>query len=669
MKKVNYEFGAQYFRDMEYGNDREWLISNGLGGYSCSTILGGGNRVHHGYLVVALEPPSERILVFTRTQEQIQIGSNSYDLTSQSYITNPKTGHNYLKKFIFDGVPTYVYQIEDVEIKKTICMEYEHNTVVVCYEIKNGIDKASINVIPLFNYKKDEWFNHTSTIGLDVHLYDDILKLEPKHNQNLKIQFYKSEGEYVDRRLMPTLMTSPNYVYEDNHYYKYERDNGKSGLDSHFTPYEIRINLEPNETKKFYFKCTIEELNSKDGFDIIEEFKNRQEKLLDIAGYEEELAQKLVLSADNFISQRKSTNLKTILAGFPWFGDWGRDTMIAFNGITLATKRYTEAREILESFAMYVKNGLIPNLFSEHVGDLAYNTVDGSLWYFYAVDMYLNHTNDYSFVKEKLYHHLENIIQAYKNGTDFAIRMDTDGLIIAGDGSCQLTWMDAMIGDWVVTPRNGKPVEVNALWYNALCVMEKLSLHFKKDSTEYIALSDKVRKSFRETFWNEKNHCLYDVVDSSNEEIRCNQIWAVSLPYNMMSPEQEKQIVQIVYKKLYNIYGLRTLSPNDQKFVKEYIGSHYDRDASYHMGTTWVFPIGGFITAYCKVNNYSKEAILTAEEMCLIFLQHLNDGCINGIAELFDGDIANKGKGCFNQAWSVGEVLRAYTEDVLPHKN
>lgn len=465
-------------------------------------------------------------------------------------------------------------------------------------------------------------------------------------------------------------MATPNYLIEENHFYMIDHRTGFLGVDNHYTPYEVQLELEPYEKKKFYVKCTIEGLNDKSGFEIVREYKERAEGLVRKANLNDSLADNLVKAADHFIVNRESTGLKTVLAGFPWFTDWGRDTMIAFEGLTLVTKRFDDAREILESFAKYIKNGLVPNVFPDENTEPMYNTVDASLWYFQATYKYLKYTGekeDYEFVKEKIYPKLKEIFKAYSTKTDFSIGMDKDGLVFAGDGLDQVTWMDVRVGDLVVTPRHGKPVEINALWYNALKIMEELSKYYGEKYEVYKNLSVKVKESFEKKFWNEETQCLYDVVDENDDKIRPNQIWAVSLPFAVLDEEKEKKIVNTVYKHLYSTYGLRSLSFMDKDFKKQYIGKLIDRDKAYHMGTTWGFLIGGFITAYCKVSNHSKEAILRAKEMCDVFQDTMRDGCINGIAEIFDGETPITGRGCYTQAWSVAEVLRAYANDVMPY--
>ena len=581
-----YKYGRGMWKNIESGNELSWVIGNGIGGYANHTVAGGGAQAFHGYLIASLNAPVNRKLILTRTQEQIIINDREYDLTSQQYIGTSKDGQEYLEQFILDTVPEYYYSIEDVSIKKTISIEYGHNTVAVCYEIENGSESATLKVVPLFNYREAGETSERGDLKFDVKTSGKILTLIPEKDKNIKIDFYTSEGDFYDRSLIPTSMATPNYLMEENHFYMIDHRTGFLGVDNHYTPYEVHIELKPFEKKRFYVKCTIEGLNEKSGFEIVNEYKKRAEALVENANLNDDFANNLVKAGDHFIVNRESTGLKTVLAGLPWFTDWGRDTMIAFEGLTLVTKRFDEAREILESFARYIKNGLVPNVFPDENTEPGYNTVDASLWYFQAVYKYLKYTgdeSDYKFVKEKLYPKLKEIYKAYSTKTDFSIGMDSDGLIFAGGGLDQVTWMDVRVGDFVVTPRHGKPVEINALWYNALKIMEELCEKFEDDSLEYRELSCRVKESFNNKFWNEEKNCLYDVVDKNDDKIRPNQIWAVSLPFAVLDREKEKKIVGAVYKHLYATYGLRSLSFMDKDYKKKYIGKLIDRDSAYHM--------------------------------------------------------------------------------------
>ncbi|GAA0107460.1 amylo-alpha-1,6-glucosidase [Clostridium tertium] len=664
MKKT-YSYGRSSFKTIEEGNELSWMIGNGIGGYSNCTVSGGSAMMHHGYLIAALNPPVNRYLIFARTQEEVSINGRTYDLTSQQYINASKNGQEHLDRFNFDTIPEYIYRVEDVIIKKSISMEYGYNTTAVCYEIENGTEDLTFKMIPLFNYRLSGDSIEKSNLKFIKEVEGNKLILTPEENKDVKITFYASEGEYYDRSLIPTTMATPNYLFEENQYYMIDNRTGFLGIDNHYTPYEINIKIKAKETKRFYVICTLEEEINKTGFEIEEEYKKRAEDLIKKAGYKDDFASNLVKASDHFIVNRNSTGLKTILAGYPWFTDWGRDTMIAFEGLVLCTKRFKDAREILESFSKYVRNGLVPNLFPDANTEPLYNTVDASLWYFQAVYKYLKYTDtdeDYKFIEEKIYDKLVEIFKAYSTKTDFSIRMDEDGLIFAGSGVDQVTWMDVRVGDFVVTPRHGKPVEINALWYNALCIMEELRSKFNKEDLNYRKLSLKVRNSFNKKFWNEDKKCLFDVVDENDDKIRPNQLWAVSLPFSILDREKEKSIVEVAYKHLYSTYGLRSLSFMDEEFKNKYIGKLFKRDLAYHMGTTWGFLIGPFITAYCKVNDYNEKAIKKAKEMISVFEDHMKDGCINGIAEIFDGEFSSTSRGCYSQAWSVGEVLRIYCD-------
>lgn len=660
-----YSYGRSSFKTIEEGNELSWMIGNGIGGYANCTVSGGSAMMHHGYLIAALNPPVNRYLIFTRTQEEVSINSRTYDLTSQQYINASKNGQEHLDRFNFDTIPEYIYRVEDVIIKKSISMEYGYNTTAVCYEIENGTEDLTFKMIPLFNYRLSGDSIEKSNLKFIKEVEGNKLILTPEENKDVKITFYASEGEYYDRSLIPTTMATPNYLFEENQYYMIDNRTGFLGIDNHYTPYEINIKIKAKETKRFYVICTLEEEINKTGFEIEEEYKKRAEDLVKKAGYKDDFASNLVKASDHFIVNRNSTGLKTILAGYPWFTDWGRDTMIAFEGLVLCTKRFKDAREILESFSKYVRNGLVPNLFPDANTEPLYNTVDASLWYFQAVYKYLKYTDtdeDYKFIEEKIYDKLVEIFKAYSTKTDFSIRMDEDGLIFAGSGVDQVTWMDVRVGDFVVTPRHGKPVEINALWYNALCIMEELRSKFNKEDLNYRKLSLKVKNSFNKKFWNEDKKCLFDVVDENDDKIRPNQLWAVSLPFSILDREKEKSIVEVAYKHLYSTYGLRSLSFMDEEFKNKYIGKLFKRDLAYHMGTTWGFLIGPFITAYCKVNDYNEKAIKKAKEMISVFEDHMKDGCINGIAEIFDGEFSSTSRGCYSQAWSVGEVLRIYCD-------
>ena len=677
---TKYRLGRSAFRTLEGGMEKEWLITNGIGGFANGSVTGANHRLFSGYLTASFHPPVDRKIIWSGTHEKLVFANKrEADFTAQAYVGEVKEGFKYLNSFELDVVPTYTYQADDLTVKKTVAMAFGKNAATVTYEIEAGKTAGEFRITPLFKFTQPGEAAIKEQLDFHMELADKKLTLVPKEDTTKKIIFHTSEGTYFDRKKLPVSMATPNYLIEENTYYPLENRTGYRGLDNHATPYDVIVSFKPYEKKKFFLVCGVEDLENPgleeyldkvEGSQIVEECKERVYDLMNKMP-KDNFARRLAWSADHFIVERESTGLKTVLAGFPWFMDWGRDTMIALQGLTLCTGRFCDAKEILESFSKYVKDGMIPNVFPNSAKEEPmYNTIDASLWYFYSVYKYLEYTKDFDFIQEKIYPSLKEIIEAYKKGTHFSIKMDKDGLIQGGSDLDQLTWMDVRVGDLVVTPRHGKAVEINALWYNALKIMESLSNQFGEDSSYYKELAGKVERVYADTFWNEENGCLYDVVNDKIKDasIRPNQIWAVSLPYSLLSKEQEKKIVDTVYEQLYTPYGIRSLSNRDAEYKREYIGKLINRDLAYHMGTAWGFISGGFITAYCKVNNHSAEAVKKAEEMCLCFEDHMQDGCLNGIAEIFDGDFSNTSRGCFNQAWSIGEVLRAYMEDVLPYR-
>lgn len=702
---VKYSIGRFGFRIFLEGIEKEWLLTNGIGGFANQSIIGANTRIFSGYLIASFAPPVDRFLILANTHEAIIIEDEEYDLASQSYIGTYREGYQFMNRFELDIIPTYIYEVNGIRIKKSISMECGKNHTVICYEVEGNSKEATLNITPLFNCRPFGDVSEKSMLDFKIdsnqcELHNkscegNMLTLNSSKNPDIFIDFYSSSGNFYDRSKKKVSMATPNYLTEENEVYLIDNRNGFLGVDNHSTPVDVVVTIKPYEKKRFYISCSARKkdegiihhpMSTEDGFTILNEYKNRMINLMEQIPFENVFVKRLAWAADAFIVSRKSTGLKTILAGYPWFSDWGRDTMIALQGLTLATRRFDDARDILESFSLYVKDGMIPNVFPGNDGEEPqYNTIDASLWYFYSVYKYLEYTkteSDYQFIKNKVYYSLKQIIEAYKNGTHYGIKMDEDYLIQGGNENTQLTWMDVKVGDLVVTPRHGKAVEINALWYNALCVMKELAIYFEEDSSEYETLAMKVKETFRVKFWNEEDKCLFDVISKVqmkdedgntrweeiyDRRVRPNQIYAVSLPFTMLDREQEKHIVQIVKEQLYTPYGLRSLSREDREYKPKYIGKLILRDCAYHMGTTWGYLLGGFITAMCKVNDYSKEAVSLAKEMCEYMSDHMEDGCINGIAEIFDGDFSCNSRGCYTQAWSVGEVLRAYTEDVLPY--
>lgn len=653
---------------MSAGVQKEWVLTNGIGGYAGSSVTGAHARKHHGYLIASLHPPVERFVILSKINECLIRSSEKIDFTVEQYLADDgstayRKGIEYLNSFTYDGLVHFTTKAPEFTMTKTLAFEHGKNTIAISYDIQNDGESATLVLTPLFNYRVHHEASTIDTLKFDTAYEQPEIRLVPQQNKDVTIRLFTDDGTVVPCE----------GKYTTGMQLQKELDVESDALDDNYTPYQIEFPLDAGCRKKISIVCTIEDTYEKDAFATAAAEMARFDALEKKAGYHDELAETLTIAADHFLAYRQSTGLMTVLAGLPWFTDWGRDTMIALTGLTLATGRYQDARDILTTFARYVHHGMVPNMFPDEGTAPLYNTADASMWYFYAVGKYLDYTGtpeDYAFVQETIYPKLKEIIAAYEHGTDFSIYMEEDGLIHAGSGLDQVTWMDVRVGDWVATPRHGKPVEINALWYHALCLMEEWATRFGEDGSHYAALAAHAKESFTKEFWNEKDGCLYDVVDGleGDATLRPNQIYAVSLPHRMLDADKEKEIVDKVYEKLYAKTGLRSLSPDDKEYHPTYEGCLDKRDHAYHQGTSWGFLLGGFLTAYVHVYGTSKEVIKQADAMLDATREQFYHGCIGSIAEIFDGDEPHTSRGCYAQAWSVGEILRAYTEDILPYK-
>lgn len=663
-----YHLNKDALTPMSAGVQKEWVLTNGIGGYAGSSVTGAHARKHHGYLIASLHPPVERFVILSKINECLIRSSEKIDFTVEQYLagdgsTAYREGIEYLNSFTYDGLVHFTTKAPEFTMTKTLAFEHGKNTIAVSYDIQNDGDAATLVLTPLFNYRVHHEASTVDTLKFDTTYEQPEIRLVPQQNKDVTIRLFTDDGTVVPCE----------EKYTTGMQLQKELDVESDALDDNYTPYQIEFPLDAGCRKKISIVCTIEDVYEKDAFATAAAEMARFDALEKKAGYHDELAETLTIAADHFLAYRQSTGLMTVLAGLPWFTDWGRDTMIALTGLTLSTGRYQDARDILTTFARYVHHGMVPNMFPDEGTAPLYNTADASMWYFYAVGKYLDYTGtpeDYAFVQETIYPKLKEIIAAYEHGTDFSIYMEEDGLIHAGSGLDQVTWMDVRVGDWVATPRHGKPVEINALWYHALCLMEEWATRFGEDGSHYAALAAHAKKSFAKEFWNEKDGCLYDVVDGleGDATLRPNQIYAVSLPHRMLDADKEKKIVDKVYEKLYAKTGLRSLSPDDKEYHPTYEGCLDKRDHAYHQGTSWGFLLGGFLTAYVHVYGTSKEVIKQADAMLDATREQFYHGCIGSIAEIFDGDEPHTSRGCYAQAWSVGEILRAYTEDILPYK-
>lgn len=663
-----YHLNKDALTPMSAGVQKEWVLTNGIGGYAGSSVTGAHARKHHGYLIASLHPPVERFVILSKINECLIRSSEKIDFTVEQYLADDgstayRKGIEYLNSFTYDGLVHFTTKAPEFTMTKTLAFEHGKNTIAVSYDIQNDGDAATLVLTPLFNYRVHHDASTVDTLKFDTTYEQPEIRLVPQQNKDVTIRLFTDDGTVVPCE----------EKYTTGMQLQKELDVESDALDDNYTPYQIEFPLDAGCRKKISIVCTIEDVYEKDAFATAAAEMARFDALEKKAGYHDELAETLTIAADHFLAYRQSTGLMTVLAGLPWFTDWGRDTMIALTGLTLATGCYQDARDILTTFARYVHHGMVPNMFPDEGTAPLYNTADASMWYFYAVGKYLDYTGtpeDYAFVQETIYPKLKEIIAAYEHGTDFSIYMEEDGLIHAGSGLDQVTWMDVRVGDWVATPRHGKPVEINALWYHALCLMEEWATRFGEDGSHYAALAAHAKESFAKEFWNEKDGCLYDVVDGleGDATLRPNQIYAVSLPHRMLDADKEKKIVDKVYEKLYAKTGLRSLSPDDKEYHPTYEGCLDKRDHAYHQGTSWGFLLGGFLTAYVHVYGTSKEVITRVDAMLDATREQFYHGCIGSIAEIFDGNEPHTSRGCYAQAWSVGEILRAYTEDILPYK-
>ena len=671
---ITYQYTQKDWTTFKEGIKREWAVTNGIGGYAGSSMIGAHSRTHQGYLIASLHAPIERYLVFSKINETATVGTSTVSFETSQHCASGKTvyteGQKFLTSFIYDGSVHYTYETDNFSFEKHITLKRNANVCAVAYELTAGDSDCTFTLTPLFNYREHSESSTPDTLKFETFTKDRTFYLVPEKNKDIAIRFQTSEGTFSERKT----------VYDVDMQLQIEVDLETDGLDCHYCPVDLSIAVPANTTKKVSILCSIGDVNERpapvsatEAFSILEENARCHAELFEKAGYRDSFANQLVLASDQFLTYRESTKMMTVLAGLPWFTDWGRDTMIAFTGLTLCTKRFKEAEEILLTFARYIRHGIVPNMFPDDNMPPLYNTVDASLWYFYAVYQYLHYNpaaEAEAFVKEQIFPHLKEIISAYEKGTDFSIYMEDDGLIHAGSGLDQITWMDVRVGDWVATPRHGKPVEINALWYNALRIMESLCEKFDEDASAYRTRANQVKESFNAKFWDSSNQCLFDVVDGDepDDHIRPNQVYAVSLPFSLLPEEQEKAVVALVEKELFVGCGLRSLAPDHPDYHGIYCGALAKRDAAYHQGTAWGFLLGGFFSAYMKVNHHSSSAAENAVHMLEPVRKHLSDsGCIGSISEIFDGDTPHNPRGCYAQAWSVGEVLRCYCEDILPY--
>lgn len=646
---------------------KEWLVTNGLGGFASSSVTDLHTRRYHGLLVAALRPPLDRTLLLSKLDATAYYGSKAFPLFANEFSdsTVDPTGYHHLESFQLQGLtPTWVYRLSDAWLEKTVWMEYGQNTTYIRYNLKQATQAVTLILIPLCTYRgyhshsQGGWtLGVTPTLnGFTVHAFAGA---QPYH-------LVATRGNF---------QLGPAWYWGFHH--RTEQYRGLDSREDLLAAGQFRVMLEPGQDVTF--TCSTEISTPQDGATAYERERQRQMALIaNQSASQADCLSNLVLAADQFIVQRhrptasngeNTTPGKTIIAGYPWFGDWGRDTMIALPGLTLATGRPDVAADILQTFAQFVDQGLLPNRFPDDAETPNYNTADATLWYFHALYQYVRYTDQLDLV-EALYPLLNEIIDWHQRGTHYNIHVDSaDGLLFAGEAGVQLTWMDAKIGDWVVTPRIGKPVEINALWYNALRIMALFSekLGQAQAVQKYTDLADTVAENFQRRFWFEAGGYLYDVIDGpegnlgldgkrADSSLRPNQILAVSLPFPLVTEAQAKAVVDTVGQHLFTSHGLRTLATDYAAYRGVYGGGQTERDGAYHQGTAWAWLLGPFALAHYRVYNNVAQAKATLAGLTT----HLSDGGFGSLSEIFDGDPPHPPRGCFAQAWSVGEILWAW---------
>jgi predicted glycogen debranching enzyme len=669
---MNLKFGREICSKWEIARSREWLVTNGMGGYASGTISGALTRRYHGLLIASLKPPVARTLLLTKLDENVNYNGQSYDLSANLWADGTVAPQGYLniESFHLDGTtPVWNFAFADGLLEKRIWMEKGENTTYIRYSYKRGSQPVTLSLKVLVNDRD----HHGKTEGKSSFL------INPDQNKGLEI---KSSADALSLYLLP-ICNHPNnnfsWSIKNNWYQNFalaiEKYRGLDEIEDHLLAGIGSLTLNVGDS------VTIIASTKKKTEANVDQNHQQEQELINLFRSKNNLEtapqwiEQLVLAADQFIVDRPlrdNPEGKTIIAGYPWFTDWGRDTMISLPGLTISTGRYEIAKTILLTFAKYVDKGMLPNLFPDAGETPEYNTVDATLWYFEAIRTYYDATKDQKFLAE-LFPLLTEVVDWHIKGTRYNIKMDDDGLIYAGESGVQLTWMDAKVGDWVVTPRIGKPVEINALWYNALACMVYFADILGQSASKYQNMVDKTKSNFSK-FWYEEGGYCYDVIDTpegNDRSFRPNQIFAVSLPVmslgTSLAPlqdEQQKMIVDKVGQQLLTSYGLRSLSVYEghslstqhSNYVGIYGGNQLQRDGSYHQGTTWGWLIGHFVQAHLQVYNNPE----LARSFLLPMADHLQDACIGSISEIFDGDAPFTPRGCFAQAWSVAEVIRGW---------
>ncbi len=653
-------------RDPQYLREREWLITNGLGGYASGTLAGMPSRKYHGLFVPNLASPKGRHIMISRCDEFVTLGDRRVHMGGAEFVDDHVVGesHVFLKEFHLDHrTAVWRFEFGDSLFEKAILMPHNQNTVCVRYRLLHG-EPVELHVRPYVSFRR----------------HDEEPEQELQSLFTLSVQQNRHEVRIEDSSLVLRMLMQPGpsaFVTqahaEREFLYRIEYDRGDPHLESAFSPGFFTATLTSDTPVVFVASTQSWPSLQFDAAAVFDAEIRRCETLLSLARNlkQDPFAEQLALAADQFIilpgsrfeetaiAQASGNELRTVIAGYHWFGDWGRDTMISLEGLTLCTGRYREAGSILRTFSHYVRDGLLPNLFPEGERDALYHTVDATLWFFHALSRYVETTGDRAILTQ-LFPVLRSIIEHHLQGTRYNIHVDSqDGLVSAAAEGYQLTWMDAKVDGWIVTPRRGKPVEIQALWYNALRLMAGWAAELGEPNEQFAAAATQARDSFNRRYWNEQHQCLFDVLDGPDGDdaaIRPNQIFAISLDHPILESRHWAAVVKTVRERLVTPYGVRTLSADHPDYRAHYRGNLRERDAAYHQGTVWPWLIGHFIDAQLKV----EPDRAAARQYLLSFQTHLFDAGVGSISEVFDAEAPCRPGGCIAQAWSIAEVLRAW---------
>jgi predicted glycogen debranching enzyme len=648
------------FGDLNSALGKEWLETNGLGGYASSTVPGVRTRKYHGLLVAAVDPPVGRILLVAGLEEAVLIDNARFEISSNEYngIIHPQ-GHRYLEEIRLDPFPIITYIAGGLKIEKTIFMPFGENTTCVAYKLEslpNGPRPSQVllEVRPILAFRDHHALRKEDPdFGISAHVKGQVLALKAKG---------PLPGLYVT---LGRARFEQDPCWYRAYHYRREKEGGYDATEDLPSPGRMVISFEDSDSAGLAFSTNPDAVVDVEAAKDAEIRRRVRSTNIPLANHE---LGGYLLRAGSAFTVRRGEKGVSFIAGYPWFTDWGRDTMIALPGLALATGRLDDARRIIDTFVAHMDRGLIPNRFPDSASEAEYNTIDATLWLFEAAKKYYDYSGDGDFIT-RLLPKLRESIKFHLEGTHYGIKADKDGLLAGGAEGVQLTWMDAKVDGKVITARRGKPVEVNALWYNALRISADFCSEFGglADESRYDVLARQVFESFNKEFWNHRAMCLYDVIDGSRKDdaVRPNQVFAISLTYPVLEFSRWKHVIEVVEEELLTPFGLRTLSPMHSEYKGRYGGDIETRDHAYHQGTVWPWLMGHYITAYLRAHGRDAKTMTYCFKLLEPFLGHLEDAGLGTISEIFDGDPPHRPGGCIAQAWSVAELLRVLSEDLL----